>query len=102
MKRVIQSIGIGIVATFAMIGLAFVVDDAGYEDFAQYLNWPNLLLQNLAPPHNIGTADHHFLEGSPLNVLAFYASIPFGTLIYGCVAFVTFRLRRRTSHLARP
>jgi hypothetical protein len=86
-KRLLLALLIGVVATFAFIGLASVVDELGYEFLARALVWPNALLQSLVPPHNIGTPEHQVLEGSPLNFLAFVASLPLGFIVYGAVAF---------------
>jgi len=96
MKRVLLAIALGVVTTFAVIGLAFVADDLGFESFARALAWPNTLLQSLTPSNNIGTLDHPVTEGTPLNALAFYASIPLGVLIYGFVAYMGLRLTKRT------
>ena len=96
MKRVVLAIALGVVTTFALIGLAFVADDLGFESFARALVWPNTLLQSFAPSNNIGTLEHPVLEGTPLNALAFCASIPLGVLIYGLIAYAGLSLTKRS------
>ena len=86
-RRVLVSLVLGLAVTFALIGLAYVLDDAGYESASRVILWPNSILQSLVPGTDIGTAEHPVLEGSPLNVLAFYASIPLGALVCGCLFF---------------
>ncbi len=39
------------------------------------------------PMGNIGSAEHPIHEGSPLNLVAFLASLPVGVAIYGLAAF---------------
>ena len=86
-KRLVLSAVIGIVLAFACLGVSVYVEDLGFESLARVFLWPNGLLQLLAPPHNIGTPEHVVLEGSPLNDLAFHASVPLGALVYGAIAF---------------
>jgi hypothetical protein len=49
------------------------------------------------PLNNVGTAAHPIYEGTPLNDLALFASIPLGAVIYGSVAHA---LLSRTGHRA--
>jgi len=86
-KRVLLAILLGVVATGAFIGLAFVADYAGLDGLAKVLFWQNSLLQTFAPLGNIGAAERPIYEGTPLNFLAFLASIPVGIIAYSALAF---------------
>jgi len=96
-KRVLVAIALGVLITFALIGLALAAASAGLDSLAKVLFWQNSLLQSLAPLGNIGTVEHPVYEGTPLNFLAFLASIPLGFLIYARVAYaaLSFVQRRR-------
>ena len=95
MHKVLLASAIGVVVTLALLGLAFAADAVGHPGIARVLFWHNGILQSLAPLNNIGTAAHPVYEGTPLNFLAYCASIPFGFLIYGVAAYVVLRFVRR-------
>ena len=94
-KRALQALAIGIVVTFALFGVAFVSFEAGYESFGKAAIWQNELLQSMAPLHNIGTPENPVYEGTPLNFLAFFASVPLGIILYGLVAYAALRTVRQ-------
>ena len=85
---------IGIGTTFALLALAFWVDDQG---LARALFWQNTLLQNAIPGHNIGTSEEPVLEGTPVHLLASLVSIPLGCVIYGATSFLVLGLLNRRS-----
>jgi hypothetical protein len=90
------AVGIGMLVTLLLLGLAFAADLAGFESLATALLWQNSLLQSLVPMGNIGSAEHPVYEGSPLNLIVFVASFPDGMAIYGLAAFLLMsRLARR-------
>ena len=95
-KRILLAAALGIAVTVALIGLASAAASTGLDALAKVLFWQNSLLQSLAPLGNIGTAENHIYEGTPLNFLAFLASIPIGIIVYGSLAYwALHRLRRR-------
>ena len=96
-KQILIAALIGTAVSFACLGLSVYSEELGFGSLAAVFAWPNALLQSLAPPHNIGTAEHPFLEGSPLNFLAFLASVPLGALVYSIFAFIW--LRRRAARV---
>ena len=85
---------IGIVLTLLLLAGSYIADAYGHNELARLLFWHNDALQNLIPPHNIGTPDKPFHEGTPLNIFGFFASIPLGFVIYGFVAYIALRLFR--------
>ncbi len=93
LKTAIQASIIGILITLLLLAMAFGVDYLGYPKVSTALFWQNALLQSLCPTFNIGTPDHPVYEGTPLNFLAFIASIPLGFIIYGIPAYVILRSR---------
>lgn len=95
-KKFILSIVIGIIATLILLAAAFGFDELGYPDVSRAIFWQNSVLQSLVPLHNIGTAEKPIYEGTPLNILAFYVSIPFGFLIYSILAYVLINRKKHT------
>jgi hypothetical protein len=94
-KRVMLAIAIGILVTAALVALSFFADSHGFTSLARGLFWQNSLLQSFAPLGNVGTAAHPIHEGSPLNFLAFLASIPIGVIFYSLVAYVALSVARQ-------
>lgn len=94
-KRILISIAVGVLATATLIVLSFTAHSFGLTSLGDALFWQNTLLQSLAPLHNIGTSTHPVYEGTPLNLLAFLASIPLGILIYSLVAYAAILEARR-------
>jgi hypothetical protein len=95
LKRVLLAFAVALFATGLLIGLSFVADSFGFPTIASALSWQNTLLQSYVPLGNIGTAEHPVYEGSPLNFLAFLASIPLGVAIYSLLAYATLTWARR-------
>jgi hypothetical protein len=93
-KRVTWAIAIGILATVVLIALSFAADSYGFASLANALFWQNSLLQGLAPLGNVGTSAHPIHEGSPLNFLAFLASIPAGIILYSLAAYIALSVVR--------
>lgn len=97
LKRAFIAIGLGLVATFGLNVLAFFADGLEHPLLSSVLIWPNTFFQSLAPLHNIGTAERPIMEGTPLNFLAFVASIPLAWLVYSCIAYIWLHSRNRRS-----
>jgi hypothetical protein len=95
LKRAAIAIVLGFLATLGLNVLAYIADHLGYSLLSSVLIWPNALLQSLIPLHNIGTAERPIMEGTPLNFLAFIASIPFAWLVYSCIAYAWLYSRER-------
>jgi hypothetical protein len=95
MRNVVKASVCGVVITLMLLAGAFAADAFAHQDLARALFWQNSLLQQLAPPNNIGTLQKPIYEGTPLNLLAFLASIPFGFIIYGVIAYAALRVQRR-------
>jgi hypothetical protein len=90
-----KSLLIGTSVTLVLLLLAFSISASINPWFSRALFWQNTLLQSLIPPLNIGTAEHPVYEGTPLNILAFFASIPLGIAIYSTAAYFLIRPTRR-------
>jgi len=95
MRKALTAIAIGTALTLALLGLAAAADSAGLAKLANALSWQNGLLQHFAPLHNIGTSERPIYEGTPINFLAFLASIPLGIFIYSLAAYVALHRFRR-------
>lgn len=93
-KRILLAFAIGVLVTAALFALSFTVESLGFTSLANGLLWQNALLQSFAPLGNIGTAEHPVYEGTPLNFLAFLASIPLGIVIYSLVGYVALSMVR--------
>lgn len=71
-------------------------DSAGHPDLARAIFWQNGLLQGIILLHNIGTEQDPVYEGGPLNIRAFYASIPLGFILYAIISYATLRFIQTT------
>ena len=88
---------VGISVTLALFGLSYVATSFGFTQLAHVLYWQGWGLQFLVPCHDIGTIGKPFCEGSPLDVVAFFAGIPLGFVLYSAVAYFTLSVRGRNA-----
>lgn len=87
MKLFGQSLMVGMFVTLALFGSSYVATTFGLTQFAHVLYWQGWGLQFLVPCVNIGTIEKPFCEGSPLDVVAFFAGIPLGFVLYSATAY---------------
>ena len=85
----------GVAFTLLLLACSFAADSVGHPSLARAMFWQNGLLQSVVPLNNIGTVQDPVYEGTPLNIMAFFASIPLGFIIYGVAAYVALRVLRR-------
>lgn len=95
----VAAVGIGIALTAAMKSAAYFAYDAGAEGLAHTLTWANTLLHYAVPCNDIGTATEPFCEGTPLNLLAYFASFPLSLTVYSLLAYGL--VLRRLGHRKR-
>jgi hypothetical protein len=81
------AVGIGLAVTAGMESAAYFAHDAGAEGLAHTFTWANTLLQHTVPCNNIGTAAEPLCEGTPLNLLAYFASFPLSLAAYSFLAY---------------
>jgi|SRR6185369_8819590 len=89
------AVAIGVVATGALETASHLAYESGSDRLAHTLSWANTLLQNLVPCINIGTVWRPLCEGSPLNVLAYFASFPLSIAAYSVLAYAVIRSKLR-------
>jgi hypothetical protein len=94
MKLTARSIAIGIFITLVLLGFSYIASAFGFTQIAHILYWQGWGLQFLVPCLNIGTVEKPFCEGSPLDVIAFFAGIPLGFVLYSVAAYFTLLARR--------
>ncbi|MEW9572682.1 hypothetical protein ABQJ54_13060 [Rhodanobacter sp. Si-c] len=94
-KRILLAFAIGVLATAALFALSFAADSFGFTSLANGFLWQNTLLQSFAPLGNMGTPERPVYEGTPLNFLAFLASVPLGIVIYSVMAYAVLSMVRR-------
>ena len=94
-KRILLAYAIGVLATAVLFALSFAADSFGFTSLANGLLWQNTLLQSFAPLGNMGTPEHPVYEGTPLNFLAFLASVPLGIVVYSVMAYAALSMARR-------
>jgi hypothetical protein len=92
-RLVFLAITIGIAISAVLQVLALVAYQNGLVMITRILDWPNTLVQAAIACAPDGSADQQSCEGTPLNVLAYFASLPLGAAVYGAVAYI--RLRKR-------
>ena len=85
---ILLALGIGTLVTAVTAAISYFTFQAGAELVSEVLFWPNTLMQSLVPLHNIGTPEHPFYEGTPVNIAAFFVSFLVGVLVYSAVAYV--------------
>ena len=93
-KRFVLALVSSVAVTLGLFGLAFVCAGS-HEQLARILYWQGYSLQSLIPAPNIGTAEHPLYEGTPAHMVAFFAGIPVGVIIYFMVIFLTWPLIAR-------
>jgi hypothetical protein len=87
------ALGIGALLTAITATAAYFASRRGLDRLSEIIFWPNTALQALIPAPNMGTPEHLIYEGTPLNILAFFASFPAATLIYALIVYLFFRHR---------
>ena len=85
MKRLLIALTIGLQLTAALFALAYFTVGSTASKVAYWQGW---LLQFLVPTVNIGTAQRPFYEATPMHVLAFFAGLPLGIIIYTVLAYL--------------
>ena len=95
---ILLALGIGTLVTAVTAAISYFTFQAGAELVSEILFWPNTLMQSLVPVHNIGTPEHSFYEGTPVNIAAFFVSFPLGILVYSAVAYIFVRRRQYGLH----
>ena len=102
MKRpllILSAFGVGILFTALTAAVSYFASQAGAELVSEILFWPNTLTQSLVPLHNIGIAAHPLFEGTPLNIAAFFVSLPLAVLLYGTAAYIFLRRWQRNHEI---
>jgi hypothetical protein len=87
MKTLLQALAVGTLVSLGMFGLGWLAVLAGNVELSYFLYWPGKLLEGLVPCHNVGHALYPVCEVTTMNVVAFYAGIPAGILVYALLAW---------------
>jgi len=95
MRKVLEAGIFGVALTLLLLACACAADSTGHPDLAGAIFWQNGLMQSAVPLNNIGAVQAPVYEGTPLNLVAFFASIPLGFIIYGVAAYAALRVLRR-------
>lgn len=91
--RILSAVAIGTLTTAAFMALSCVFASLGIPTLDRYLFWQNDLLQGALLLINVGSETCPIYEGSPLNFLAFLASVPLGIVVYGTLAYLASMVR---------
>jgi hypothetical protein len=92
----LAAISIGVALTALMESAGYFAYDFGAEGLARTLTWANTLLQHAVPCNNVGTVVEPLCEGTPLNLLAYFASFPVGLAAYSVLAYALVLRRARS------
>lgn len=87
------SIALGALLTALDLGAALLASAFSKPALASHLYWPNALIQTHLPC--LALKDKRFCEGTPWNIVGFWASIPLSVAIYAVVALFVPRSRER-------
>jgi hypothetical protein len=83
------------IVTFGLFGAAYRLALGPHRQLARVLYWQGFWLQSLVPAVNLGTPEHPIYEGNPLHVVAAYAGIPLGLVLYFLLALAVLQLASR-------
>lgn len=99
MKTVLQSLVIGAFVTLGLFGFAYLAVLMGYTELSYFFYWQGSWLQGFVPCNEVGTALYQTCEITRGHVIAFYAGLPFGAVLYAVPAYVILLVlkRRKTS-----
>jgi hypothetical protein len=87
--RVLLAGVVGLLLTAGCAAIAYLAHRIGSELTGPRVLLADPVLQSLIPLLNIGTSEHPIYEGTPLNILAFFASFPIGVGVYSIIAYIT-------------
>ena len=87
------SLKIGAALTALDIGAAQLASACGKPGLASFVYWPNTIIQAFLPCVPMDVSGENHCEGTLLNVVAFWASIPISAVIYSTIAFLIMRHR---------
>jgi hypothetical protein len=77
--------------------------DSDHPTLANILFWQNWALESLVHHPNLGTPSHPWLEGTPVDYLAYIASYPVGLVIYSFLGYFLFsRFSKAPKQLPDP
>ena len=89
-------LGVGIMAVIT-VGVLW----AESRVIARILLWPSYLIVRLIPPHNIGTEEDPFYEGTPLDLLAVMIGLILNAIFYGSVVYLVLKVTKSFRSSAR-
>jgi hypothetical protein len=95
MKKLLQAFAIGSFVTLSLFGFAYLAVVAGHTGLSYRFYWQGKLLEGLVPCHNVGHELYPICEVTTMNIVAFYAGIPFGIVLYAIPAYLVLVLVRR-------
>lgn len=95
MKIAGKSFVIGTLITLVLFGLGYLAVQQNQTDLSYILYWQGWCLGMLMPCNNVGTIYFPVCEQTVWHVLAFYAGIPLGILVYSALAYFGLALFRR-------
>lgn len=95
MKTVLQALAIGTFVTLGLFGFGYLAMVAGNTELSYHFYWQGKLLEGLVPCHNIGHELYPVCKVTTMNIVAFYAGIPFGIAIYAIPAYAILVLLKR-------
>jgi hypothetical protein len=95
MKHAARALLIGTAVALVFFGTSYASSALGLRSLSRLLYWQGWWLQSFLPCLSVGTASAPVCEGTPLSLVAFFAGIPFGVVLYSIVAFVLLAAQRK-------
>jgi hypothetical protein len=95
MKTLLQALGAGVIVTLGLFGFAWLAADRGNVELSYYFYWQGKWLEGFVPCENVGHTLYPVCKLTTLHVVAFYAGIPFGIVVYGAVAWLIMTVVKR-------
>lgn len=95
MKTLLQALAIGCIVTFGLFGFAYLAVIMGYTELSYHFYWQGLWLQDFVPCDETAMVFSQGCEPTRDHMVAFYAGLPLGILLYALPAYLLLRLLKR-------
>lgn len=94
-NKVYKALIIGTVITLLLFGAAFIAADIGLTELSYLLYWQGYILGMLVPCKEVIILGVAQCEVTTIGIVAFYAGIPIGILVYSLLAYIPLALFKK-------
>lgn len=98
MNRFTRSLILGTVITFLLFGAGYLTAENGMMDLSYMLYWQGYVLGMMVPCKEVVILGLANCEVTTVSIVAFYAGLPLGILVYSILSYVLLTLFGRRQH----